>query len=179
MKHKTDRRSFLGACAGAGLVLSAPAMARAAASAAGAAGAQAASSRFWESSWTGLDGQTQPASAWRGQPLVVNFWATWCAPCVKEMPELSELQAERPRSRFVGIAVDTAPNVRKFLEKVPVSYPQVVGGPGAIDLMRALGNGPGGLPFTVVFAADGSISAKKLGVLDMNALKAWLDAVGG
>jgi len=179
MMQKTDRRSFLGACAGAGLALWLPAIARAAASAGATTGADSAAGRFWEGSWTGLDGQTHPAASWRGQPLVVNFWATWCAPCVKEMPELSELQAERPGSRFIGIAVDTAPNVRKFLEKVPVSYPQVIGGPGAIDLMRALGNGPGGLPFTVVFAADGSISAKKLGVLNMKELTSWLEAVGG
>ena len=82
----------------------------------------------------------------KGQPIVVNFWATWCAPCVREMPELDALQKKYPQVRFVGIGVDSAANMQKFVEKVQVSYPLWVIGAGAIDTLRKLGNPSGGLP---------------------------------
>lgn len=110
-----------------------------------------------------LSGASHTLAAWKGQPMVVNFWATWCAPCVKEMPELDALQKKYPHIRFVGIGVDSAANMQKFVEKVQVSYPLWVIGPGAIDTLRKLGNPSGGLPFTIVFNADGGINRKILG----------------
>src|SRR5690554_1475371 len=68
-------------------------------------------------------GAQQAMAQWRGRPLLVNFWATWCAPCVKEMPDLDQLQAEFPQVRFVGIGIDSPANIARFIEKVPVSYP--------------------------------------------------------
>lgn len=118
-----------------------------------------------------LANQQQALAQWRGQPMVVNFWATWCAPCVKEMPELDDMQKKASKVRFVGIGVDTADNMRKFAEKVPVSYPLLVMGTGAIDLLRGLGNPAGGLPFTLVLNADGSINQKILGQIDPVALE--------
>ncbi|OZI77472.1 TlpA family protein disulfide reductase [Bordetella genomosp. 12] len=113
-----------------------------------------------------LDGKPQALSQWRGQPMVINFWATWCAPCVKEMPELDELQKKAGKVKFVGIGVDTADNMRRFVAKVPVSYPLLVMGAGAVDMLRGLGNPAGGLPFTLVLNADGSIKQKILGQID-------------
>lgn len=113
-----------------------------------------------------LQGKPQALSQWRGQPMVINFWATWCAPCVKEMPELDDMHKKAGKVRFVGIGVDTAENMRKFVEKVPVSYPLLVMGAGAIDVLRGLGNPAGGLPFTLVLNADGSINQKILGQID-------------
>lgn len=110
-----------------------------------------------------LQGTPRKLADWSGQPLVVNFWATWCAPCVKEMPELDALQKKYPRVRFVGIGVDTADNMRKFVEKIPVSYPMLVMGAGAIDTLRGLGNPSGGLPFTLLLSADGGMKRKILG----------------
>lgn len=110
-----------------------------------------------------LNGASHSLAGWKGQPIVVNFWATWCAPCVKEMPALDALQKKYPQVRFVGIGVDSAANMQKFVEKVQVSYPLWVIGAGAIDTLRKLGNPSGGLPFTIVFNADGSISRKILG----------------
>ncbi|CAB3914415.1 MULTISPECIES: TlpA disulfide reductase family protein [Achromobacter] len=110
-----------------------------------------------------LNGASHSLAGWKGQPIVVNFWATWCAPCVKEMPALDALQKKYPQVRFVGIGVDSAANMQKFAEKVQVSYPLWVIGAGAIDTLRKLGNPSGGLPFTIVFNADGSINRKILG----------------
>ncbi|AVJ26160.1 TlpA family protein disulfide reductase [Achromobacter spanius] len=110
-----------------------------------------------------LNGASQSLAGWKGQPIVVNFWATWCAPCVKEMPALDALQKKYPQVRFVGIGVDSAANMQKFVEKVQVSYPLWVIGAGAIDTLRKLGSPSGGLPFTIVFNADGSINRKILG----------------
>lgn len=118
-----------------------------------------------------LSGATHTLAAWKGQPMVVNFWATWCAPCVREMPELDALQKKHPKVRFVGIGVDTADNIRKFGEKVSVSYPLWVIGAGAIDTLRSLGNPAGGLPFTLVFNADGSINRKILGEVQVDDLE--------
>jgi thiol-disulfide isomerase/thioredoxin len=116
---------------------------------------------------------------WKGRPMLVNFWATWCAPCVKEMPELDALSQRHRAVQFVGLAVDTASNVAKFVAKVPVSYPLLIAGPGSIGLMRNLGNGPGGLPFTTIFAADGELKAHILGPVDPAQLDGTLAGLAG
>jgi len=110
-----------------------------------------------------LNGQSQLLSQYLGRPLLVNFWATWCAPCVQEMPELAALANTYPQVQFLGIGIDTAANMRDFVKKVPVSYPLLVAGHAGIDWVRALGNTSGGLPFTVLFDADGSTYHKVLG----------------
>lgn len=117
-----------------------------------------------------LDGKLQPMDQWKGRPLVVNFWATWCAPCVKEMPELQMLHEKYPGIQFVGIGVDKVDNMRQFLQKVSISYSLLVMGNGAIDTLRQLGNPTGGLPFTLIFDANGKLSRKILGQIKMDDL---------
>lgn len=124
-----------------------------------------------------LNGASHSLADFKGQPMVVNFWATWCAPCVKEMPELDALQKKYPHIRFVGIGVDTAANMQKFVEKVQVSYPLWVIGAGAIDTLRKLGNPSGGLPFTLVFNADGGINRKILGEIQPDDLNQTLSSL--
>lgn len=141
-------------------------------------GGDAAADLFAQS-FPGLDGRQQALSAWKGRPIVVNFWATWCAPCVKEMPELDALQKQYPKAQFVGIGIDSAENIRKFTQKVQVSYPLLVAGPGGIDMMRGLGNGPAALPFTMVFNDDGSIRRKVLGQIQADDLGSTLAAMLG
>jgi len=126
--------------------------------------------RLYSLSLPDLSGTVQPIAQWKGRPLVVNFWATWCAPCVKEMPELQALHEKYPDIQFVGIGVDKVDNMRQFLQKVAVSYPLLVMGGGAVDTLRQLGNPTGGLPFTLIFNADGSLSRKILGQIKMDDL---------
>jgi len=126
-----------------------------------------------------LDGQPHRIDQWAGKPVVVNFWATWCAPCVKEMPELQALQEKYPNIQFVGIGIDKVENMRQFLQKVPVSYPLLVMEAGAIDRLRTLGNPAGGLPFTLVFDADGGISRKILGQIQPDDLDRTLSSLVG
>jgi thiol-disulfide isomerase/thioredoxin len=123
------------------------------------------------------EGKMHALSDWKGQVMVVNFWATWCAPCVHEMPELDALQKLHPSVRFVGIGIDSADNIRAYLRKVRVSYPLLVMATGGADLIRGLGNAPGGLPFTVILAADGNISRKILGQIDRNDVARTLSAL--
>lgn len=126
-----------------------------------------------------LDGKPHRIDQWAGKPVVVNFWATWCAPCVKEMPELQALQEKYPNIQFVGIGVDKVENMRQFLQKVPVSYPLLVMEAGAVDMLRTLGNPAGGLPFTLVFDANGGISRKILGQIQPDDLDRTLSGLAG
>ncbi len=110
-----------------------------------------------------MDGREVPFKKYLGKPLVVNFWATWCAPCVEEMPALNEMAQSMPDIQFVGIGIDTADKMREFVAKIPVSYPLLVAGHGGIALLRELGNATGGLPFTVMLDANGSMIDTILG----------------
>lgn len=121
------------------------------------------------------DGKPQALSQWRGKVLVVNFWATWCAPCREEMPLFRSAQAEYgPRGlQFVGIAADSAAKVREWIAEFPTGYPTLIGGYGAIELSQALGNRLGALPYTVVVNRSGQVVFRQLGPFS----KARLDAI--
>ncbi|HRL22489.1 MAG TPA: TlpA disulfide reductase family protein [Alcaligenes sp.] len=121
---------------------------------------------FLAQAFPDLQDQDRTLSSYAGKPLVINFWATWCAPCVKEMPDLQALHQRYPEVNFVGIAVDSKDNVREFLQRVPVSYDILLSGPGGVKQMRSLGNKKGGLPFTVVFGSNGRVSERILGQID-------------
>lgn len=140
---------------------------------------QSAVEQLWAAPVTTVDGKPQSLSLLKGHPIVVNFWASWCGPCVEEMPALSQLQREYAKKgiQFVGLGVDSDKNVQAFLQKVKVAYPIYVTGFGGADLARAFGNNAGGLPFTVVIDAKGNIRSTKLGQIDPQALKQTLDAL--
>lgn len=125
-----------------------------------------------------LQARVTPMSSFLGAPLLLNFWASWCAPCVREMPDLDTLYQRHPHVQVVGLAVDTADNVRRFGEKVQVSYPILVAGHPGIALMRQLGNPRGGLPFTVLFDARGGISQHWLGEVDPERLDTIMAGLG-
>jgi thiol-disulfide isomerase/thioredoxin len=121
-------------------------------------------------------GTEMPFSAWRGKLLVVNFWATWCPPCREEMPGFSRI-AGRLRDRgvqFVGISIDSADNVRQYLQEEAIDYPLLIGGADAIQISAELGNAAQGMPFTVIFSPDGSVIERKLGTYKEAELEAIL-----
>lgn len=116
-------------------------------------------------SFTDLQGRPATLSSWRGKPLIVNFWATWCPPCLKEIPLFSRLQEGHPNVQFIGIAVDKPGNVRDFVANRSLSYPILIASDGAVSLMSELGNGRNGLPFTLSIDAGGHPRHAKLGAL--------------
>ena len=112
-------------------------------------------------------GKELALSQWKGKVLVVNFWATWCAPCREEMPMFTRLQQELgPKGvQFVGIAVDQPDKVRQFASDLGLNYPALIGGYGAMELSKSLGNSIMALPFTVIVDRGGRVAHTQLGPL--------------
>ena len=119
------------------------------------------------------DGIPQNLARLKGKPVVVNFWATWCTPCVQEMPELSALQTEiaTRNVQIVGIGIDSPSNIKEFAGKYKISYPLYVAGMEGTELARGFGNQAGGLPYTVLLGADGKVRKTYLGKLKMDELR--------
>lgn len=115
-------------------------------------------------------GKEQSLSIYEGKPLVINFWATWCPPCVEEMPDLDALSQKYEDIQFVGMAIDTQRNVQRFLEKIPVSYDLYVPGHSGVKTMKELGNTKAGLPYTLVIDAAGHIRHRLLGQINKDEL---------
>jgi thiol-disulfide isomerase/thioredoxin len=113
------------------------------------------------------DGKEQSLGQWKGKVLVVNFWATWCGPCREEMPEFVRAQAELGAKglQFVGIAVDQPDKVREFAREIGLNYPALIGGYGAMELSKTLGNSVMALPFTVIVDRQGRVAHTQLGAL--------------
>jgi thiol-disulfide isomerase/thioredoxin len=114
-----------------------------------------------------LDGKPSSLAKYRGKVLFINFWATWCVPCREEMPEFIRAQTAEGANgvQFAGIAVDQADKVRQFAENIGVNYPTLVGGIGALELSKNLGNQLMALPYTVVVDRRGRIAYTHLGPL--------------
>jgi len=131
---------------------------------------------LWQLGFPDLQGQEQQLAQWRGQVLVLNFWASWCAPCREEMPDFAALREQyRPHGvEFLGIAIDNPANVAQFLRRLPVAYPILIGEGAAHGLARQLGNPSGALPYTIVLDRDGNIVLSHLGRLSRAMLEATL-----
>lgn len=123
-----------------------------------------------------LSGRPHALAEWDGRVLVWNFWATWCAPCREEIPLLIAAREKYGPSgiEIVGIAVDNAAKVREFSSSFNISYPILLAEADGLELMRKLGNGSGGLPYTVVADRQGKVVYRKLGALKRSDLDSIL-----
>ncbi|SFB67518.1 Thiol-disulfide isomerase or thioredoxin [Polaromonas sp. OV174] len=144
----------------------------------GAGGAAEASrliEAFWALNFDTPDGKSLPMSSFRGKWLLVNFWATWCPPCVEELPLLDYFYQENKSKdlQIVGLAVDQPSAVRTWLETRPLNFPVGMAGLGGTDLSKSLGNQSGALPFSVVFGASGQLLHRKIGQVHPEDLVLW------
>jgi thiol-disulfide isomerase/thioredoxin len=121
--------------------------------------ADAAAQTLIVASLSDLDGRSRMISRWRGKVLVVNFWATWCAPCREEIPALMNVQHVYAANgvQFVGIAIDNISKVRDYAAAMHIDYVLLIGGMGALVLSKDLGNRASALPFTVVLDRSGKV----------------------
>ena len=112
-------------------------------------------------------GREQALAQWKGKVIVVNFWATWCVPCREEMPQFVKAQQELGGRgvQFVGIAIDQPDKIDAFAKELNLNYPALVGGYGALELSKAMGNWLGALPFTVIVDRTGRVAHTQLGPL--------------
>ena len=143
--------------------------------AAGVAGGSALGADFWAQRFERPEGGELALAALRGKPLLINFWATWCPPCVEELPMLDRFQAEQGDKgvQVVGLAIDQPSAVRKFLARTPVRFANGMAGMQGTDLAKQLGNEAGGLPFTLLLNRAGAVVARKMGKLESTDLQAW------
>lgn len=124
-----------------------------------------------------LDGDRMKLpSAHAGRPQLINLWASWCGPCIEEMPELDRFAQEQDTTgvQVVGIALDDAEAVRTFLQQVPVGYPILIDAAGPADAGVQLGNVKGVLPYTVLVDAEGRLVKQKIGPFRDGEIDSWV-----
>jgi len=134
---------------------------------------------FWTQSFERPEGGNLSMQAFQGKPLLINFWATWCPPCIEELPLIDAFynQNESKSLQVIGLAVDQPSMVRRYLTQKPLSFPVGLAGFNGTELGRTLGNAQSVLPFSVIFDAKGRLLAQKAGKLDQSDLEAWLKKV--
>jgi thiol-disulfide isomerase/thioredoxin len=129
--------------------------------------------------FTDLSGKARTMSEWKGRVVLVNFWATWCAPCREEIPALQKIQAEFGHRNFevVGIALDNAEATGRFAAEFKIGYPILIGDMGIVDVMRQLGNKSGALPYSVVLDPQGAVAKTHLGLLTHQKMRDLVEPV--
>ena len=134
-----------------------------------------AETALWAPSATQPDGAPLTMASLRGRPTLVNFWATWCPPCVEELPLIDAFYREHAANgwQVVGLALDKPAAVQSFLAKTPVTFPIGILGLGGMGVLKTLGNSGGGLPFTLVLNAKGALQDRKMGQITTIDLQGW------
>lgn len=130
---------------------------------------------FWSLQWQDPAGVPVLMQAFQGAPLLINFWATWCPPCVEELPLIQAFYEKNADKgwKVLALAVDKPAAVKDFLQQVPLSFPIAIAGASGADFGKQLGNLSGGLPFTVVVNAQGVVIDRKMGRLSAQNLSEW------
>ncbi|WP_245898496.1 TlpA family protein disulfide reductase [Polynucleobacter rarus] len=131
---------------------------------------------FMAVDWKNETGENVNSQAWKNKILVINFWASWCPPCVEEMPMLSAFNQKLDNNtvQMIGIGIDSPSNLRQFLQNTTVTYPILLGGLEGSNWMKRLGNSQGALPYTVILNPDGKILLTKLGKITEKELESVL-----
>lgn len=126
-----------------------------------------------EASFEDLSGRRRRLSEWQGRPLILNFWATWCAPCREEIPLLMAMRRKHgPRGlEVVGLAIDLAAKVSDYARTMAIDYPVLLANGAGLELMRRLGNAGGVLPYTVFVGRRGELARRKLGAFSQAELE--------
>ena len=134
-----------------------------------------AAAAIWPMAFDTPAGAKLEMQSLRGKPILLNFWATWCPPCIEEMPMLDAFYRENASKgwQVVGLAIDQPSAVRAFLARTPVSFAIGLAGLGGSELSRALGNLAGGLPFTVVVGSAGQLLQRRMGRVTAADLAQW------
>ena len=129
----------------------------------------------WSQQFENPAGAVLSMGSFKGQPLLLNFWATWCPPCIEELPMINAFWRENAPNghQVVALAIDQPSAVRRFLERQPLAFPVGLAGLEGTNLAKLLGNAAGGLPFTVFFNSNGSIWRQKMGQLTQADLDEW------
>lgn len=132
-------------------------------------------SDFWNTTLESPSGAAIQLAALRGKPLLLNFWATWCPPCVDELPLIDKFYQENRRNgwQVLGIAVDQVKPVNAFLFKMPLSFPIGMAGLAGMEMSKAMGNLAGALPFTVIVGGSGALLHRKMGRVSAEDLRIW------
>ncbi|MFN9708749.1 MAG: TlpA disulfide reductase family protein [Burkholderiales bacterium] len=123
--------------------------------------------KFWRLEFLSPEGRVIALSQFKGRPLLLNFWATWCPPCLKEMPLLSHFQRNQGSQgwQVLGLAIDAVPPVKAYLKQNPMEFDIGIAGFDGLDLAFELGNSTRQLPFSVLFNREGTVIGRQLGVL--------------
>ena len=173
--QRANRRVLIGAAAAAALAGLGVALWRNGGETTGGPGAGVADA-VWSQQWLTPTGEALPMQTFLGRPLLLNFWATWCPPCVEELPLINAFYRQNKANgwQVLGLAVDKVSPVQTFLQKMPLDFPIGMAGLSGAELGRSLGNLAGGLPFTVVFGADGVLLHRKMGRVTTEDLDAWV-----
>ncbi|MBE2262949.1 MAG: TlpA family protein disulfide reductase [Burkholderiaceae bacterium] len=131
--------------------------------------------QLWNLAFDTPEGGRLAMAAFKGRPLLVNFWATWCPPCVEELPLLNQFHQERASAgwQVVGLALDKPEAVQAFLKKIPLQFPVGIAAAEGAALSKSLGNVAGGLPFTVVLGEKGGVLHRKMGKVLASELEQW------
>ena len=130
---------------------------------------------FFNSQSKDLNNNNVSLSQYKNKWMLVNFWATWCAPCRDEIPELNELAKNNNKVQLVGIAIDEIEAVKIFLDKTPIQYDSYISNDmDGLEISKSLGNEKGILPFTVLITPSGKIQEAFYGRLNISSLKKYL-----